>query len=285
MKRKPLASLAGGVSARLTWQVSQLALSRWDSSLQAAAQTTADRTISILDVIGHDYWTGEGVTSKRIAAALRSMGAGPVEVVINSPGGDAFEGLAIRNLLREHQGEVTVKVIGLAASAASVIMTAGDNIQIAKSGFVMIHNAWTVGAGDQHYLRQVADYLEPFDAAMAELYVERTGAELAEVRKMMDAETWLHGTAAVDAGFADGFLDSDSISNDNARASASAVRQMECALRASGMPKSEACRLISQFKASAGDPAGRGAGDPAAPSADADLTAQLLAGLASFNLN
>lgn len=284
MKRKTLASLAGGVSARLRWQVSQQALSRWDSSLQAAAPVNSDRTISILDVIGHDYWTGEGVTSKRIAAALRTMGAGPVDVVINSPGGDVFEGLAIRTLLREHQGEVTVKVLGLAASAASIIMTGGDNIQIAKSGFVMIHNCWTVGAGDQHYLRQVADHLEPFDAAMAEIYVERTGGELADVRKMMDAETWIVGSAAVDAGFADEFLASDQIGSDNARASASAVRQMESALRASGMPKSEACRLISQFKASAGDPAGTGAGDPTA-SADADLTAQLLAGLSSFSLN
>lgn len=284
MKRKPLASLAGGVSARLRWQVSQQALSRWDSSLKAAAPATGERTISVLDVIGPDYWTGEGVTSKRIAAALRSMGAGPVDVVINSPGGDVFEGLAIRNLLREHQGPVTVKVIGLAASAASIIMTGGDNIQIAKSGFVMIHNCWTVAGGDQHQLRQVADYLEPFDAAMAEIYVERTGGDIAEVRKMMDAETWIVGSAAVDAGFADDFLDSDQISNDNARASASAVRQMECALRASGIPKSEACRLISQFKASAGDPAGSGEGDPAA-SADADLTAQLLAGLSSFQLN
>src|SRR5690606_30844040 len=100
-----------------------------------------ERTIGIYDVIGQDFWTGEGVTAKRVAAALRSMGAGPVTVYINSPGGDVFEGLAIYNLLREHKGEVTVKVMGLAASAAPVIEMAGDVVQVPRARFLMILNA------------------------------------------------------------------------------------------------------------------------------------------------
>ncbi|MBN0106041.1 Clp protease ClpP, partial [Pseudomonas aeruginosa] len=90
--------------------------------------------------IGYDWWTGEGVTAKRIAGALRAIG-GDVDVTvnINSPGGDVFEGLAIYNLLREHKGKVTVRVLGLAASAASFIAMAADEVKIARAGFLMIH--------------------------------------------------------------------------------------------------------------------------------------------------
>ncbi|MFT2622165.1 head maturation protease, ClpP-related, partial [Escherichia coli] len=74
----------------------------------------------------------------------------------NSPGGDMFEGLAIYNLLREHEGEVNVKVLGLAASAGSVIAMAGDTVQIARAGFLMIHNAWVVAMGNRNDLRELA---------------------------------------------------------------------------------------------------------------------------------
>ena len=97
--------------AGVTSQISPRALDRWNPGICASAAEDDDaRSISVYDVIGYDYWTGDGVTAKRIAAALRNMGAGPVTVNINSPGGDMFEGLAIYNLLREHKGEVTVKV-------------------------------------------------------------------------------------------------------------------------------------------------------------------------------
>ena len=117
--------------AGISSQISPRALSSWDSSIRAAAED--ERTISIYDVIGVDYWTGEGVTAKRIASALRGLGKGPVTVNVNSPGGDMFEGLAIYNLLREHDGEVTIKVLGLAASAASIIAMAGDTVQIVQA--------------------------------------------------------------------------------------------------------------------------------------------------------
>src|SRR5690606_7422034 len=239
------------------------ALERWDPAIRAAAEEDDERTISMFDVIGQDFWTGEGVTTKRIAAALRNMGAGPVTVNVNSPGGDMFEGLAIYNMLREHKGEVTVKVLGLAASAASVIAMAGDTIQIARAGFLMIHNAWVVAMGNRNDLREYADTLEPFDLAMADIYAARTGQDQKAITKMMDAETWIGGSSAVEDGFADELLPSDQIKQDGTKATASAVRRIESALRASGMPKSEAMRLISELKSSAGDPAGSGTGDPA----------------------
>ena len=100
-------------------------LIRWNSGVKAASED--DNTISILDPIGED-WYGNGVTSKRVSAALRAIGKTDVTVSINSPGGDYFEGLAIYNLLRDHPAKVTVKIVGIAASAASVIAMAADEV-------------------------------------------------------------------------------------------------------------------------------------------------------------
>lgn len=243
--------------------VSPAALDRWDSSVRAAEEKDADeRTIGIYDVIGQDWWTGEGFTAKRMAGALRSLGRGPVTVAINSPGGDMFDGLAMYNLLRDHPGEVTVKVMGLAASAASVIAMAGDEVQIARAGFLMIHNCWTIGIGNRHDFRELADQIEPFDAAMADVYAARTGEEPKAMAKLMDRESWIGGSAAVDQGFADALLSADEVGKVEEKKSASSVRKLEAALRASGISKSEAMKLISQFKSGAGDPAGSGEGDP-----------------------
>lgn len=249
------------------------ALERWNMDLRAATDADEDRSISVFDVIGFDWWTGEGVTSKRIAAALRHMGPGPVTVNINSPGGDAFEGMAIYNMLREHDGEVTVKVLGLAASAASIIAMAGDTVQIARAGFLMIHNTWVVAAGNRNDLREIAEWLEPFDAAMADIYTARSGLEAKDVSALMDAESWINGSSAVERGFADELLPSDQVKQGGGKASAAAVRRLEAALRASGMPKNEAVRLISEIKSSVGDPAGSGAGDPAERGLTADFSA------------
>ena len=115
-------------SQKVTALTTEGAIDRWKPEVHAAADD--DNSISIYDVIGEDFWTGEGVTVKRIDAALRKIGNRDVVVNINSPGGDVFEGIAIYNRLREHPAKVQVKVMGLAASAASIIAMAGDEIQI-----------------------------------------------------------------------------------------------------------------------------------------------------------
>lgn len=254
----------GRPSASVRSEILPRALERWNPGLRAAvpADSEQDRSISILDVIGYDPWTGEGVTARRIAGALRALGKGDVTVYINSPGGDMFEGLAIYNTLREHEGEVNVKVLGVAASAGSVIAMAGDTVQVARAGFLMIHNAWVIAAGNRNDYREIADWLEPFDMAMADIYAARTGAETKAMAKLMDAESWIGGSAAVEQGFADALLPSDQVGKGEAKAMAHAARRIEAALRASGLPKSEAMRLISEFKSGAGDPPGSGAGDP-----------------------
>ena len=276
------AAPAGRPCAAVTSNVLPSAFDRWNAGVQAAADES-DRTISVYDVIGYDWWTGEGVTAKRVAGALRAMGAGPVTVNVNSPGGDMFEGLAIYNLLREHEGEVTVKVIGLAASAASIIAMAGDTVQIARAGFLMIHNCWVMAQGNRHDLREFAEMMEPFDAAMADIYVARTGLDTEEVTRQMDGETWINGSSAIEQGYADDLLPSDQVGQVDAKASASAVRRIEAAIRAAGLPRSEAQRLIHDFKSSLSDSAGsgvrdatgRGPSDSAALSTTAALAASL----------
>ncbi|KQP37563.1 head maturation protease, ClpP-related [Pseudorhodoferax sp. Leaf274] len=261
----------GRPTAAVRSELQPRALERWSRDIQAAVAADADdeRSISIYDVIGLDYWTGEGVTAKRVAAALRSMGAGPVTVNLNSPGGDMFEGLAIYNLLREHKGEVTVKVLSLAASAGSIIAMAGDKVQIARAGFFMVHNSWVLAAGNRNDLREIATWLEPFDAAMADIYVARSGMKADAAAKLMDAESWINGSAAIELGLADELLPSDEVGRGEGKANAAAARRVEAALRASGMPKSEAMRLISDLKSSQGDPAGGGEGDPTERGSDA----------------
>lgn len=249
----------GGINSELVPR----AFERWNPGLQAAADDSKDRSISVYDVIGYDFWTGEGVTAKRVAAILRNLGPGAVTVNINSPGGDLFEGLAIYNLLREHDGHVTVKVVGLAASAASIVAMAGDTVQMARAGFLMVHNTWVAAAGNRNDLREFAEFLEPFDVAMADIYAAHTDKPIEEMQALMDAETWIGGTKAIDDGFADEYLPSDQVEKGSGKAAAVAVRRIEAALRATGMPKNEAMRLISEFKSSVGDPASNPAGDPA----------------------
>lgn len=283
VKNLPAAPM-GRPSASVRSEILPRAFERWNPGLRAAvAEDEQDRSISVYDAIGYDYWTGEGVTARRVASALRTLGAGPVTVNVNSPGGDMFEGLAIYNLLREHKGDVTVKVLGIAASAASIIAMAGDTVQIARAAFFMVHNSWVIAAGNRNDLRETADWLEPFDAAMADIYVARTGADTKAIAKLMDAESWIGGSAAVEQGFADELLPSDQVGQGDAKAQAHAARRLEAALRASGIPKSEAMRLISEFKSSAGDPAGSGAGDPT-ERAPAHKGAEVLSVLREFSL-
>ncbi len=257
MRLDQILAMRGSMPKSLQMDLSPKALELWRPGIQAEVKDD-EATISILDVIGQDYWTGEGVTTKRIAGALRSIGADkPVTVYINSPGGDMFEGLAINSLFQEHKGKVTVKVLALAASAASVAAMGADEIQIARGAFFMIHNAWVVAAGNRNELREVADWLEPFDGAMADIYAERTGLPLNDIQKAMDKESWIGGGDAVALGYADSVIDYTA-KDDGAGTHASALRKMDIALAKAGIPRSERRNLISEFKASTPGAAGVG---------------------------
>ncbi|TGP43464.1 Clp protease ClpP [bacterium M00.F.Ca.ET.228.01.1.1] len=209
------------------------ALERWEPGVRAAASDDA-ASISIYDSIG-DNWEGTGITAKRVSAVLRNIGARDLTVNVNSPGGDFFEGVAIYNLLREHKAKVTVNVMGLAASAASVIAMAGDEILMGDGAFLMIHNAWTVAIGNRHDIAQAAEVLAPFDAAMAKVYSQRAGISEAEAAALMDKETWIGAEQAVADGFATGLLDSAQVAKDTtASGSRKALALIEASMARAG---------------------------------------------------
>ncbi|HBW9724169.1 TPA: Clp protease ClpP [Klebsiella pneumoniae] len=272
-KQLPVAP-AGRPCARVTFETLPSALDRWDGGIKAA--TTDDNTISVFDVIGQDYW-GEGITAKRIAGALRAMNGADVTVNINSPGGDMFEGLAIYNLLREYEGHVTVKVLGIAASAASIIAMAGDDIQIGRGAFLMIHNCWLYAMGNRHDFAELAQSLEPFDTAMADIYAARSGLDIAAIQKLMDAESYIGGSDAVAKGLADSLLSADAVS-DGDESPAAALRKLDALLAKTNTPRSERRKLI---KALTGNTPGAVTDPDGKPGAAEDIKPETLNSLES----
>jgi ATP-dependent Clp protease, protease subunit len=230
--------------ASMQWDAPSHALERW-AAMPQAAEADQPNTISIYDMIGEDYWSGAGFTAKRMAAALRSIGANDVTVNINSPGGDMFEGLAMYNLLAEHPGKVTVRVMALAASAASVIAMAGDEIEMGLGSFLMIHNSWGVVVGNQNDMRDAADLFAQFDGAMADIYAHRTGASKDDVEKWMSAETFMSASDAITRGFATATFESPK-AEPSARAEISARRQLDAILARQGVPRSERRKLLRE---------------------------------------
>ncbi|TZG28579.1 head maturation protease, ClpP-related, partial [Sphingomonas montanisoli] len=190
--------LAGGND----WQFETQALASDFAKFEVSALASDNPTISIFDRIGADY-EGNGVTAARVAGALRSIGNKAVTVEINSPGGNYFEGVAIYNLFRRHPMPVAVQILGIAASAASIIAMAGDTIAIAHNAEIMIHQAQGVFFGNADDMEAAIATLRKLDTAMADTYVARTGLERDELLAMMKAETYIGGQDAVDKGFAD----------------------------------------------------------------------------------
>lgn len=228
-------------------------LDKWgEEAAGIRAIETGDNVITMFDVIGKDFWTGGGITAKSVAAQLRAIGDRPVEVQINSPGGDMFEGIAIYNVLREHPQDISVKVMGMAASAASIIAMAGDTIEIGTASFLMIHNCWVVAMGNRHDMNETAEWLAPFDQAMADVYAQRSGASVEDVTKWMDAETYMSGTTAIERGFADSLLSADATKVDqDAKAGdreVNEIRAMELALLATNHSRADARAKINRLR-------------------------------------
>ena len=247
------------------------ALAKW-ADMPSAATASDNSTITMLDIIGDDGMGG-GVSAKRIAAALRTISNRDVTVQINSPGGDMFEGIAIYNLLRAHPARITVDVLGIAASAASVIAMAGDNIRMAPSSFLMLHNAWGVVIGNRHDMAEAATLFERFDGALADIYAARSGMARSEVATLLDAETFLTAEEAVAAGMADtiaGGADASTYASHAAaqvRPDIHAKRRIDAALAQQGIPRSERRAMLKQITGTrnAAEPATHDAGfDPAA---------------------
>jgi len=169
----------------------------WYSMQALAAPNAAE--ISIYDEIG--MW---GVTAKQFISDLKALGdVKDITVSINSPGGSVFDGLAIYNVLRASGANITVKVMGIAASIASIIAMAGKKIVMPENSFMMIHNPLNVVKGNADDMREMADILDKVGSSLVATYVARTGKSEEEVKALMDAETLMTATEAKEFGFAD----------------------------------------------------------------------------------
>lgn len=170
-------------------------MQRW-FEIRAAAEGAE---VVIYDAIG-----GFGLSAKAFTDELKRFATVPIlQVRINSPGGDVFEGLAIHNALARHPARKVVSIDGLAASIASVVAMAGDEIVMPANAMLMLHEPSAAVVGRAQELRQMADGLDRIRAAMAAIYAGRTGRDPDHVGRLMDAETWLSASEALALGFAD----------------------------------------------------------------------------------
>lgn len=166
-------------------------------SFSNLASTETPATLSIFDEIG--FW---GVQAKDFIRDLSAVQSKVLNVEINSPGGDVFAGLAIFNALRSSGKEIVVTVMGVAASAASLIAMAGDRIVMPKNTFMMIHNPWSMAIGNADELRDTADTLDKIGSSLRMTYSARTGLPEDEIAAMLATDTWLTADEALEKGFA-----------------------------------------------------------------------------------
>jgi len=172
----------------------------WDIRAMTNAQGAAVAEIRIYDEIG--FW---GTDAKTFIAQLDTAAASATEVIVavNSPGGDVFDAFAIYNALRRHAGKVTARVDGVAASAAGLVVMAGDQVVMPENAMLMIHNPWTIALGSAADLRSTADMMDKARDGILAAYRRKSGQTDEQLTAMMDAETWLTALEAQSLGFCD----------------------------------------------------------------------------------
>ena len=173
-------------------------------------ETTEERTLYLNGEISDETWYGDEVTPKMFRDELMT-GTGDVIVWINSPGGDIFAAAQIYNMLMDYTGKVTVKIDGLAASAASVIAMAGGDVYMSPVSMMMNHNPSTIAIGDSEEMLRAKALLDEVKESIINAYELKSGLSRAKISHLMDAETWMNANKAIELGFADKilFMESD----------------------------------------------------------------------------
>ena len=161
-----------------------------------------ERVLRIDGVIAEESWLDDEITPKQFKSELMS-GSGDITLWINSPGGDVFAASQIYNMLMDYKGNVTVKIDGLAASAASVIAMAGTRVLMSPVSEIMVHNPMTVAIGNAEEISKAIDMLSEIKESIINAYELKTNLPRDEISKMMDSETWMNARKAVELGFAD----------------------------------------------------------------------------------
>ena len=182
----------------------------WNWSNRAAVDREGpapapERTLFLGGTIAEESWFDDDVTPQLFKEELEA-GDGDITVWINSPGGDCVAAAQIYNMLMDYKGKVTVKVDGIAASAASVIAMAGAKVLMSPVSMLMIHNPATIAFGDKAEMEKAIDMLSQVKESIMNAYEIKTGLSRARLSRMMDAETWMDANKAVELSFADGIL-------------------------------------------------------------------------------
>lgn len=168
--------------------------------------TTEPRILSLNGTIAEASWFDDDITPQMFKDELNS-GSGPITVYINSPGGDCVAASQIYTMLMEYPHDVTVKIDGIAASAASVIAMAGTKVLMAPTALMMCHNPATMAFGDHNEMQKAIDTLEAVKESIITAYEIKTGLDRKTLSDLMESETWMDATKAVELGFADGILE------------------------------------------------------------------------------
>ena len=169
------------------------------------AEDNSSRILELNGTIAEESWYDDEITPEKFRRELE-RGKGDITVVINSPGGDCVAASRIYAMLKDYDGIVTVRIDGLAASAASVIAMAGDTVQMAPAALMMIHNPSTVAWGDHVDMEKAIGMLNEVKESIINTYELRTGLSRSELSRMMEDETWMNAMKAVELGFADEML-------------------------------------------------------------------------------
>ena len=176
-----------------------------DAGESDTADTPTVRTLYLNGVIAAESWLDDDVTPQLFKDELESV-TGDIEVWLDSPGGDVMAATQIYNMLKNYKGKVTVKIDSLAASAASVVAMAGDEILMSPLSLMLIHNPLTVAAGNVDDMQKAIDMLDEVKESIINAYELKTGLSRAKISHLMDCETWLSAKKAVELHFADGIL-------------------------------------------------------------------------------
>ncbi|QOK28057.1 Clp protease ClpP [Cytobacillus oceanisediminis] len=157
--------------------------------------------LTIYGDIGESWWW-ESTSASDVDSALKAAGSNDLIINLNSPGGSAFDGIAIYNRLKAHKGKVTINVDGWACSAASIIAMAADELIMGAGAMMMIHEASTIVWGSKTLMRKEAEMLEKLEDGIIDIYMTRANVEREEIRSMVNEETWFSANEAVEIGFA-----------------------------------------------------------------------------------
>ena len=174
------------------------------------AEDDSVRVLELYGTIAEESWFDDDITPKMFHDELFS-GTGDIVIWINSPGGDCIAASQIYSMLMDYKGKVTVKIDGIAASAASVIAMAGTEVLMAPTALMMIHNPATVAFGDHKDMQKAIEMLSEVKESIINAYEIKTGQSRAKLSHLMDSETWMNANRAIELGFADGMLTDEKI--------------------------------------------------------------------------